>query len=170
MNLQKMEKDYVAWCLPYSDEVWPNLSDGVCVCGGGPLGFCHCFKKKERMRRVDFRGEGALVSINHTRVEVWSSLSGKSHKIVRKNTYFLKKEKRTGAAPIMERGPQRSREVDKESSNFRERKRRVDLWRESTLVSDDDTRVGWMDHNKKKWIDNEGWQHEVKNITHKIVK
>ena len=57
-------------------------------------------------------------------------------------------------APIGERGPQRSREEDLESSNIEERKRRVALLREGALVSDQDTRVGWNDDKKKRWIDN----------------
>ena len=64
-------------------------------------------------------------------------------------------------APIGERGPQRSREEDLESSNIEERKRRVALPREGALVSDQDTRVGWNDDKKKGWIDREGWQHKV---------
>ena len=62
-----MLNNYVTWLLSNSDEVWPTLSEAVCICGGGPSGFGDCLKKKQRMMRVILKGGSTLVSIYHPR-------------------------------------------------------------------------------------------------------
>ena len=79
---------------------------------------------------------------------------------------LLKGKEKWGGLHKGER-PQRSREEDRESCNIEERKRRVAVLRESALVFDQDTRVRWNGEKQRRWTDEEGWQHEVKNATHK---